>query len=210
MEHRIETQWLGRVEYSEALKLQETLAEQRLAGEVGDKVLFLEHEPVYTIGRTRDQSSLKDASTHGLNVVEISRGGQATYHGPGQLVGYLILDLNGFGKDLHTYLRALEESLILACREYGIDAGRRDGLTGVWIEIRKIASLGVGVRKWISMHGFAINIAADVSGFEAIVPCGIADVEMTSVERESGQSVSVEGFAETLRPFLLEQLDELR
>jgi len=210
MEQQIDIQWLGRVEYAEALKLQETLAEQRLAGEVKDTILFLEHEPVYTIGRTRDQSSLRDAAAQGLNVVEISRGGQATYHGPGQLVGYLILDLNGFGKDLHTYLRGLEESLILACKDYSINAGRRDGLTGVWIENRKVASLGVGVRKWISMHGFAINIASDVSGFSAITPCGIADVEMTSVERESGKSVSVEEFSQTLEPHLLQQLDLLR
>ncbi len=210
MDPKVDTQWLGRIAYDAALDLQQDLAAKRLAGEIDDTILLLEHDPVYTIGRTRDQSSLKEAAAQGLNVVEINRGGQATYHGPGQLVGYLILDLNSYGRDLHTYLRALEDALIAACLDYGIDAGRREGLTGVWIENRKIASIGVGVKKWISMHGFAINVASDVSGFTAIVPCGIQDVEMTSVERESGKSVSVEEFAEAVKPRLIEQLFELR
>lgn len=210
MDPKVDTQWLGRIAYDAALDLQQELAAKRLAGEIDDTILLLEHDPVYTIGRTRDQSSLKEAAAQGLNVVEINRGGQATYHGPGQLVGYLILDLNSYGRDLHTYLRALEDALIAACQDFGIDAGRREGLTGVWIENRKIASIGVGVKKWISMHGFAINVASDVSGFTAIVPCGIQDVEMTSVERESGRSVSVEEFGEAVKPRLIEQLFELR
>jgi len=120
------------------------LVEERRQGAIGDTILLLEHEPVYTIGRTRDRSSLRDAGEHGLPVVEINRGGQATYHGPGQLVGYPILDLNDYGHDLHIYSRALEEALIEACGAAGITAGRREGLTGVWVEDRKIASIGVG------------------------------------------------------------------
>ena len=212
-EHREEPafqfRWLGRKSYSEALELQLDLVTKVQASEVGDTILLLEHDPVYTIGRTRDRSSLTDAEQRGLEVFETNRGGQATYHGPGQLVGYPILDLNLYGRDLHQYLRALEEALILGCGEYGIAAKRRDGLTGVWVEDRKIASIGVGVRKWVSMHGFAINVTNDVSGFEAIVPCGIADVEMTSVERESGKSVTVEEFAELMQPLLTSELNRL-
>ncbi len=208
--HPLDVQWLGRVTYADGLSLQERLLAQRQAGEIPDTILFLEHEPVYTIGRTRDRSSLRDAKERGLNVVEINRGGQATYHGPGQLVGYLILDLTQFGKDLHRFLRAIEQALIEGCRESGIEADRRDGLTGVWIENRKIASIGVGVRKWVSMHGFAINVAKDLSGFEAIVPCGISDVTMTSVELETEQPIAVEAFARQLQPHLIRELEALR
>lgn len=180
---------------------------QRQAGEIPDTILLLEHDPVYTIGRTRDRSSLNDDT---VDVVEINRGGQATYHGPGQLVGYLIVDLAGYLKDLHQYLRALEDGLISACGELGIVATRQDGLTGVWVENRKIASIGVGVRKWVTMHGFAINVAADLTGFDRIVPCGIAGVEMTSVSRESGQPLSVEAFGQLTAPHLLAALEGLR
>lgn len=205
-----EFRWLGRIGYAEALEMQKQLLAQRLNGKIGDVVLLLEHEPVVTIGRTRDKSSLGEAEERGLDVVEINRGGQATYHGPGQLVGYPILDLTRYGKDLHTYIRALEGALIEACAQAGFSAARREGLTGVWVENRKIASIGVGVRKWISMHGFAINVAADVSGFDAITPCGIANVEMTSVERESGENWSVESFSELVKPALEAELAKLR
>jgi lipoyl(octanoyl) transferase len=198
----LEVRWLGRLEYAAALALQTELVEARRQGTASDTLLLLEHEPVYTIGRTRDRTSLGAAEVSGLPVVEINRGGQATYHGPGQLVGYPILDLNAYGRDLHVYLRTLEEALIRACGEAGIVAGRREGLTGVWVEDRKIASIGVGVRHWISMHGFAINVAADLTGFGAIVPCGIEDVTMTSVERESGRKWEVRAFGELTAKWL--------
>jgi lipoyl(octanoyl) transferase len=146
--------WLGTVSYADGLALQNELVEQRHRGEIGDTVLLLEHEPVYTIGRTRDQTSLRDPGDLPHPVFEINRGGQATYHGPGQLVGYLILDLNVHGRDLHDYLRRIESFLIAFAGHFGMEAGRREGLTGVWVEDRKLASIGVGVRKWISMHGF--------------------------------------------------------
>ena len=155
----METRWLGRISFSEALELQESLVTQRRDGQCEDTILFLEHEPVVTIGRTRDQSSLLNAKERDIEVVEINRGGQATYHGPGQLVGYLVLDLAGYGKDLHALLRAIESALVASCHDIGIRASIREGLTGVWVENRKIASIGVGVRRWVSMHGFAINIA---------------------------------------------------
>jgi len=131
-------------------------------------------------------------------VVMINRGGQATYHGPGQLVGYPILDLRSHGQDLHLYLRTLEEILIEALSHYQITARRRESLTGVWVEDRKIASIGVGVRQWVSMHGFALNVCGDLTAFNHITPCGISGVEMTSVEKESGRKIIVEEVATTV------------
>ncbi len=206
----IASRWLGRIGYMEALELQESLVKQRQAGEIDDTLLLLEHDPVYTIGRTRDRSSLRQAEALPHPVIEINRGGQATYHGPGQLVGYLILDLHAYGCDLHRYLRALEEAMIALLQREGVSAaGRREGLTGVWIENRKIASIGVGVRKWVTMHGFALNVSRDLAGFASIVPCGIADVEMTSVERETGRDWSVEGVADALTADLVREIGGL-
>lgn len=181
---------LGRIDYEAALEIQNRHVEDLLAGTGGEVLLLLEHEPVYTIGRTRDQSSLRDSLPH--PAIETNRGGQATYHGPGQLVGYPILDLNKRGRDLHKYLRFLEEFLIRLCASYGVEAGRRDGLTGVWVGENKIASLGVGVKKWVAMHGFALNILeSSLPAFRHITPCGIAGVEMTCLEKESTSPVSL-------------------
>ena len=181
---------LGRIEYADALEIQTRHVEDLLAGTGGEVLLLLEHEPVYTIGRTRDQSSLRERLPH--PAVETNRGGQATYHGPGQLVGYPILDLNKRGRDLHLYLRFLEEFLIRLCAAYGVEATRRDGLTGVWTGKKKVGSLGVGVKRWVSQHGFALNVLeSSLPGFAHITPCGIAGVEMTSLETESRQPVSL-------------------
>lgn len=184
----------GRLTFAEGLALQERLVAQVAAG--GDESLvLLEHEPVYTIGRTRDHSSLSGNEPY--PVQETNRGGQATYHGPGQLTGYPILDLNKRGRDLHAYLRFLEGFLIEFCASHGVEASRREGLTGVWVGSRKIASLGVGVRKWITMHGFAINVLKiSVEPFSHITPCGISGVEMTSLEGEAGIDID---FQQALR-----------
>lgn len=199
----LDTRWLGRIAFADALALQNELVAQRGAAEgLGDVLLLLEHEPVYTIGRTPDQSSLRDASHLPYPVVEINRGGQATYHGPGQLVGYPILDLKKRGQDLHRYLRDLEEVLIEALAQYGVAACRREGLTGVWVGARKIASIGVGVRHWVSMHGFALNVCGDLTPFSEITPCGIAGVEMTNLERETGQSFEVRAVADRVAAVL--------
>jgi len=180
------------ISYEAGLALQEQHVDAILAGSGQDTILLLEHEPVYTIGRLRDQSSLRDPSSLPFPVFETNRGGQATYHGPGQLVGYPILDLNPRGRDLHEHLRKLEEALIRSCAVFGVPAGRRDGLTGVWVENRKLASIGVGVRKWISMHGFAINITKEsLPPFFAITPCGLDGVSMTSLEAEAGREITV-------------------
>lgn len=202
--------WLGRVSYAEGLALQEDLVEQRKEGLVDDTVLLLEHEPVYTIGRTRDRSSLRNPKSLPFPVVETNRGGQATFHGPGQLVGYLILDLNLYGRDLHFYLRELESLLIDFAAGFGITAQRREGLTGVWAEDRKLASIGVGVRKWISMHGFGLNITKDLSGYEAITPCGISDVVMTSLSLESNHDITVAEAASRIEPVIREHLSGVR
>ena len=180
------------ITYEDGLRLQEKTVDSILIRERGEIIYLLEHEPVYTIGRLRDRSSLRDPAFLPHPVHETNRGGQATYHGPGQLVGYPILDLTNRGKDLHEHLRKIEEALIRACRAFGVDAGRRDGLTGVWVENRKLASIGVGVRKWISMHGFAINITNEsLPPFFAITPCGIDGVSMTALETEAGRPISV-------------------
>ncbi len=198
----VDFRWLGRLGYASALEYQNELVRARRTGDISDTILLLEHEPVYTIGRTRDRESLKDGGNLSFPVIETNRGGQATSHGPGQLVGYPILDLSHYGRDLHTYLRLLEEALIVACRSYGIEAGRAEGLTGVWVDDSKIASIGVGVRHWISMHGFALNVCGDLSPFASIVPCGLEDVVMTSIEREIGERIEVESFAEAIQgPF---------
>jgi lipoyl(octanoyl) transferase len=174
------------VSYTDGLAMQENAVNAILSGETGDTIFLLEHEPVYTIGRLRDQSSLRSAATLPHPVFETNRGGQATYHGPGQLVGYPILDLNPRGRDLHLHLRLIEDALIAACADLGVSAGRREGMTGVWVEKRKLASIGVGVRKWISMHGFAINVTREsLPPFLAITPCGLDGVSMTCLEAES-------------------------
>jgi lipoyl(octanoyl) transferase len=183
-------EWLGRIPYEDGLMRQEQFVERCLqTGE--ENVLLLEHEPVYTIGRRLDKSSLRDAARLPYPVFETNRGGQATFHGPGQLVGYPILDLRARGRDLHRYLRTLESLLINFVAEFGISALSIEDKTGVWVGDRKIASIGVGVRKWITMHGFALNVSGDLAGFNHITPCGLAGIRMTSISLEIGREVSV-------------------
>jgi lipoyl(octanoyl) transferase len=193
------------VTYEEGLRLQQERIDDILSGTGQETIILLEHEPVYTIGRQRDQSSLRDPSALPFPFFETNRGGQATYHGPGQLVGYPVLDLNTRGRDLHEHLRLLEEALIRACAAFGVTAGRREGLTGVWVENRKLASIGVGVRKWISMHGFAINITKEsLPPFLAITPCGLDGVTMTCLENEAGRGISMREAAEVVENELRE------
>jgi lipoyl(octanoyl) transferase len=186
---RIETP----LSYADGLVLQENTVSEILSGQRGDTLFLLEHEPVYTIGRLRDQSSLRAAAALPHSVFETNRGGQATYHGPGQLVGYPILDLNPRGRDLHLHLRLIEDALIAACQDLGVAAGRREGLTGVWVEDRKLASIGVGVKKWVSMHGFAINVTREsLPPFLAITPCGLDGVSMTCLAAELAAQITMD------------------
>jgi lipoyl(octanoyl) transferase len=179
--------------YTDGLAMQENAVTAILSGEIGDTLFLLEHQPVYTIGRLRDQSSLREATSLPHPVFETNRGGQATYHGPGQLVGYPILDLNPRGRDLHLHLRLIEDALIAACADLGVSAGRREGMTGVWVQNRKLASIGVGVRKWVSMHGFAINVTREsLPPFLAITPCGLDGVSMTCLEAETAEPITMD------------------
>lgn len=203
--------WLGRLPFADALALQEELvAKKRADQSLGDELLLLEHEPVYTIGRTPDQSSLRGAAHLPHPLFPTNRGGQATYHGPGQLMGYPIIDLRNCGQDLHRYLRWLEELLVETLATMDILATTRSGLTGVWVENRKIASIGVGVRHWITMHGFALNVCGDLSAFDQIVPCGISNVTMTSIEKETGRGHLVVELASRVQEIALRRISVLR
>lgn len=169
--------------YAQALAWQRALARARIAGRAArDVLLLVEHPPVITLGRGAHREHV--VHPDGVDVFEIERGGDVTFHGPGQLVGYPILDLTGHRRDLHWYLRTLEHALIEALSALGVPAERRAPHTGVWTHGRKIASVGVHVKQWVTWHGFALNVTTDLSSFDRIVPCGIVGVEMTSVERE--------------------------
>ena len=207
----LSVRWLGRMAFAEALSVQEkALAEKRFDHSLGDQLLLLEHDPVYTIGRTPDQTSLRGAAHLPHPLVPINRGGQATYHGPGQLIGYPIIDLRRCGQDLHRYLRWIEALLIETLRAFQITGETRPGLTGVWVEDRKIASIGVGVRHWITMHGFALNVCGDLSPFDQIVPCGIANVTMTSIEKETGRNYSVVEISSRMEATAKQRIGDLR
>jgi lipoyl(octanoyl) transferase len=219
----LNVRWLGRMKFADALALQEELvAKKRNDPFFEDLLLLLEHEPVYTIGRTPDRSSLsasksssnqddRSGSAHLPHpLFSINRGGQATYHGPGQLMGYPIIDLRRCGQDLHKYLRWLEQLLIDLLVQNNIAAQRRESLTGVWVENRKIASIGVGVRHWITMHGFALNVCGDLSPFGQIVPCGINNVVITSMENETNKSFTVLGVAEAVEKLASDSIVSLR
>jgi lipoyl(octanoyl) transferase len=207
----LNVRWLDRMEFAHALALQdEIVAKKRNDRLFEDQLLLLEHDPVYTIGRTPDRSSLLGSAHLPHPLFSINRGGQATYHGPGQLIGYPIIDLRRCGQDLHKYLRWLEQLLIDLLAHYDFAAQRRESLTGVWVENRKIASIGVGVRHWITMHGFALNVCGDLSPFDHIVPCGINNVPITSMEKETQRTLSVAEVAPTLEKVALDSIVRLR
>ena len=188
-ERRLAVADLGIVPYGTALERQRALAEDRIAGRLADDLLLLlEHPPVVTLGRGARESSMPLAPEllrrRGIEVFDIERGGDVTYHGPGQLVGYPIFDLTRHRQDLHWFLRQIEEALIVTLRRFDIPGERREGYTGVWTAGRKIASIGIHVRQWVTWHGFALNVTTDLTPFSLIVPCGIQDVVMTSVAKE--------------------------
>ena len=187
---------LGRRTYADVLELQRAVARARISGEIAqDVLLFVEHEPVITLGRSSKDAHLvanpEQLQARGVEVFEVERGGDVTFHGPGQLVGYPIIDLKRHKQDLHWYLRQVEEALIVALREFGIEGERVAKYTGVWTGGRKIASIGVHARDWVTWHGFALNVSTELSYFDLIVPCGIPDVVMTSIRRELGEDVEV-------------------
>jgi lipoyl(octanoyl) transferase len=180
---------LGTMPYGDALALQRAVARARIAGEIGEDLLLLvEHPPVVTLGRSSKERHLLASpqllAARGVELFEVERGGDVTFHGPGQLVGYPIIDLKRHKQDLHWYLRQVEEALIRAVAPFGIVGERSAGYTGVWTQGRKLASIGVHARDWVTWHGFALNVTTDLSYFDLIVPCGIAAVQMTSAGRE--------------------------
>ncbi len=192
----------GVTPYAEILELQRRIAAARITGEIAqDVLLLLEHEPVVTLGRSSKEKNLvasKDfLASRGVELFEVERGGDVTFHGPGQLVGYPIIDLKRHKQDLHWYLRTLEQALIATLSASSIVAERNPGFTGVWTGGKKIASIGVHARDWVTWHGVALNVSTDLSFFELIVPCGIAGVEMTSIEKETGTPVKMDTVART-------------
>ena len=177
----------GRVAYDRAVRWQEALVDRRLRPGATDCLLLLEHPPVYTLGRGADPRFVGGEADGVIPIVRTSRGGQVTYHGPGQLVGYPILDLRVHRQDVRWYVHELEQTIIDTLEKFSIEGGRRAGFPGVWIDgRRKIASIGVAIRRWVTWHGFALNVSADLDGFAGIVPCGIDGVQMTPVAREGG------------------------
>jgi lipoyl(octanoyl) transferase len=186
--------WLGTMEYQIALGLQNRLAGARLRDELSDTLMLLEHPHVYTLGRGADERFVLNPGS--IPVYRVSRGGQVTYHGPGQLIGYPIVKLEASERDVIRYLRRIEQVLVESLAIIGIAAQRRAGLTGVWVGSEKIASIGVGFRRWVSLHGFALNITTDLRLFDAIVPCGIADCRMTSIALQGLRALKSEWFSQ--------------
>ncbi|MGD8307057.1 MAG: lipoyl(octanoyl) transferase LipB [Ignavibacteria bacterium] len=207
---------LGTIDYKEAWDLQKSIFELRFQNKIEDIILLLEHPHTYTLGKTADKKNLVGSDEflkeNQISVYDIDRGGDITYHGPGQIVGYPILDLNKWEKDTHKYLRALEEVLIATCSEYGLKAGRKEKLTGVWVGEKKITAIGIKVSRWITMHGFAFNVNTDLNLFNGIVPCGISDKEVTSLKEETGVEIQISEVKEKVIKNFLEifSYDELR
>lgn len=184
---------LGRVPYAEARDLQRRLVAERSEGAIEDTLLLLSHPPVVTVGRGGSPdhvvATAGELERRGVELVETDRGGDVTFHGPGQVVGYPIVDLTRRGRDLHRYMRDVEETVIRALARFGIEAGRVEGLTGVWVDGAKVAAIGIRVSRWVAHHGFALNAGTDLSFFDLIVPCGIADRPVTSMEAILGRNV---------------------
>ena len=199
--------------YGEALELQRSIARDRISGAISQDVLLLmEHPPVVTLGRSSKEKHLVASpeflQTHGVELFEVERGGDVTFHGPGQLVGYPIVDLKRHRQDLHWYLRKIEEALINTLADYGIPGERNTSYTGVWTRGKKIASIGVHARDWVTWHGFALNVTTDLSFFDLIVPCGITGVVMTSIARELGsEEVSAQDVRERVSAKFAEAFD---
>jgi len=204
---------LGRVPYAEALELQRSIARDRISGAISQDVLLLmEHPPVITLGRSSKEKNLTASpeflQSRGVELFEVERGGDVTFHGPGQLVGYPIIDLKRHRQDLHWYLRSIEQALINSLADYGIPGERNTAYTGVWTHGKKIASIGVHARDWVTWHGFALNVTTELSYFNLIVPCGIDGVVMTSIARELGvEQVSARDVTERVTAKFAEAFD---
>jgi len=193
---------LGQIDYQKAWDLQRSLFEKRLNGEILDTLLLLEHPHTYTLGKSADKRNLIGdddyLSEKGIKVYDIDRGGDITYHGPGQIVGYTIFDLKNWKKDTNLFLRAIEEVIIKTCGNFGLQTSRMEKHTGVWIEDRKICAIGIKVSRWITMHGFALNVNTDLDLFNGIIPCGINDKGVTSLQKELGKEFDIKSVKEVI------------
>ena len=186
---------LGLIDYQLAWDLQLGFHEKRRRNEIQDILFICEHPHTYTLGKVAERSNLllskEELKARKISVFEIDRGGDITYHGPGQIIGYAILNLENWKKDTHLYLRSLEEVIIKTCEAYGLDAGRNESFTGVWIEDRKICAIGIKVSRWITMHGFAFNVNSDLNLFDGIIPCGIQEKSVTSLSVEKNNDIDM-------------------
>lgn len=196
MSRKVTYEWLGRRAYRPVWEYQQQLLEQRTAGEIADRILLVEHSPTYTLGKAGDQNHLlasaQELTSKHIDYVPIDRGGDITYHGPGQLVGYPILHLENYKKDVHWYLRQLEETIIRTIAEYDLQGDRDPEYTGVWVGDAKIAAIGVKVSRWVTMHGFALNVTTDLSYFGRIIPCGIFHKDVCSIRALTNQAPSLQ------------------
>jgi lipoate-protein ligase B len=185
---QILVQNIGRKSYKAVWDLQKEMQQQRIKGDIEDTLILVEHDPVYTLGKNANEDHLLQSRDESVDVFNIERGGDITFHGPGQLVGYPILDLSNYKKSVNWYMRTLEQVLIDTLIEFKIIAQRNDGLTGVWVGDEKIAALGVRISRWVTMHGFALNVNPDLSFYDGIIPCGIFDHGVTSMEQLLGET----------------------
>jgi len=180
---------LGKSHYTDAWELQKKLQSQRISGQIDDQLLLVEHFPVYTLGKNTPKEHLLTKESDNISIIQTDRGGDITFHGPGQLVGYPILDLNQYRRSITWYMRELEQLIIDVLKEYDISAERKKGLTGTWVKDKKIAALGVRISKWVTMHGFSLNINPDLKYYQGIIPCGITDYGVTSMSDLLGDDV---------------------
>mgnify|MGYP001168111167 FL=1 len=189
---------LGLCAYDEVWNLQKEIQAQRIAGESEDTLLLVEHEPVYTLGKNADKNHLLQHYPDNVQIFQIERGGDVTFHGPGQLVGYPILDLHNYKKSVSWYMRSLEQVIINTLQKYGIKGEQKEDLTGVWIKDKKIAAFGVRISRWVTMHGFALNVNTDMQYYEGIIPCGILEYGVTSMEKLLNHEVNMKDVKNTL------------
>jgi lipoyl(octanoyl) transferase len=202
---------LGTVDYAAAHRLQKELQTKRIAGEVPDTVLLLEHPPVLTMGRSAKEQHIiaqpEVLEARGISVHEVGRGGDVTYHGPGQLVAYPIIDLKPDRRDVRKYMWSLEETMIRTCKDFGLSATRIEGFNGAWIGDRKVGAVGVRISRWVTMHGLALNANSDLTHYDLIVPCGIQDKAVTSISAELGRTIGVPDVADPLARHFAELYD---
>ena len=200
---------LGVKPYKEVWDLQKELVEKRQNGQINDTLILVEHEPVYTLGKNADENHILQHSPQDVKTYHVERGGDVTFHGPGQLVGYPILDLHNYKKSISWYMRSLEQLIIDTLAEYGITAERKVGLTGVWVGDEKIAALGVRVTRWVTMHGFALNVTPDLIYYSSIIPCGIFEYGVTSMAKLVTNEITVNSVKRVLTKMFMNQFQNI-